>query len=418
MVRDDRMQRGSNEGGFFGASVAVDDRTLVVGIQGDDSTHGSAMVYRHSSQAGTFLPEARLVPNDGRLGDDFGRSVALFGEYVLVGAQRHGGDSDTAADVGSGAAYIFQRTVDDADGGKAEWIQMAKLVPQGGTGEDERFGISVAIHDRVAIVGANGDDANGENSGAAYIFTLQKKETSTLSTTSSGGGHRTGQMMVWAYSQKLMASDGRPGDNFGFSVSIHENKAVVGSVWDDDRSGSAYVYRLLGDVWMEEGKFTAEEHGGDSRDDQFGWSVSVFGDTVAVGAFADDNGSDGVDSGAVYVFKDTRGEWHFQARISPSKGGGTNDHFGRSVALFEDRMVVSAPFDDDAGFEAGAVYMYRRDGDDNWVLQAKQVPSVEPLDFAEFGYSVGASRDFFVVGSKFSSASNTFGDCHVYETVE
>lgn len=361
---------------FFGASVAIDKRTIVIGIQDDDTGVGSAMVYKFNN--GTFLEQAKLSPNDGSPTDDFGRAVAISNDFIIVGAQKQ-----DAAGIDSGAAYIFERNDDD------EWTEVAKLVAPDSE-ENERFGISVAIDRNVAIIGANGDDDNGENSGAAYIFTRVNNE--------------------WMFTQKLTASDGEAGDNYGFSVAIYGDQAVVGAVWDSEKSGSVYVYILIDGFWTVEGKFIAD---GGNPDDQFGWSVSMYEDSIAVGAFADD--ANGLDSGAVYVFeKDSNGVWDQQARVSPLDGE-DNDHFGRSVDIHQDWLIVSAPFDDDVGLEAGSVYIYERDVDD-WILQAKVLPEVDPIDFSEFGFGVAVSDDFFVVSSKAGNdtISDAFGNVYIY----
>ena len=90
------------------------------------------------------------------------------------------------------------------------------------------------------------------------------------------------------------------------------------------------------------------------------------------------------------------------------------------MSLHDDWLVVSAPYDDDAGMESGAAYIYQRAGG-SWLLKAKQLPMEEPTDLNEFSFGVGASRDFFVVISKHSDAGNeggAFGNVYVYETYE
>jgi hypothetical protein len=372
------------EGAFFGASVGIDRRTIVVGIQEDDNGVGSAIVYKYDSLNRTFFEEAKLTPSNGEPTDDFGRAVAISGDFVIVGAQKN-----DEAGIDSGAAYIYMRS--EIERAAGEWTEVALLTPPDAQ-ENERFGISVAIDKNVAIIGANGADENGENSGAAYIFTRVDNE--------------------WEFTQKLVAPDGEPGDNFGFSVAIYGNQAVVGAVWDSEKSGSVYVYILDRGVWTVEGKFVAD---GGNPDDQFGWSVAMWEQTIAVGAFADD--TSGLDSGAVYIFeKDPNEVWYQQARVAPSDGE-DNDHFGRSVDIHRDWLIVSSPYDDEAGIEAGSVYIYQRD-DEDWLLQNKLFPQIDPTDFNEFGFGVGVSDDFFVASSKLENEtiSNAIGSVYVYDT--
>jgi len=374
-----------DQGAFFGSSVGVDRRTIVVGVQEDDNGVGSALVYRYDTETKTLFEEAKLTPSNGEPTDDFGRAVAISDNFIIVGAQKN-----DEAGIDTGAAYIYMRTeLDRAEVG--EWKEVARLTPPDAK-ENERFGISVAIDRNVAIIGANGADQNGENSGAAYIFTLINDE--------------------WVFTQKLIAPDGEAGDNFGFSVAIYGSQAVVGAVWDGEKSGSVYVYILIKGVWTVEGKFVAD---GGNPDDQFGWSVAMWEHTIAVGAFADD--TSGLDSGAVYMFaKDSNEVWYQQARVTPSDGE-DNDHFGRSVDVHKDWLIISSPFDDEAGIEAGSVYIYKRE-DEDWLLQNKLLPQLDPKEFNEFGFGVGVSDDFFVASSKLENEtiSDAAGSVYVYET--
>ncbi|KAL7548776.1 hypothetical protein ACHAWF_012027 [Thalassiosira exigua] len=435
-------------------SVAVDRRTLVVGVQGDESSPGSAVVYGYDPELLAFVQEPpRLVPSDGDAGDDFGRSVSASGDDVLVGAQRH--DAEGVAD--AGAAYLYRR---EGEGDDVAWTEWTKLVPPDPM-ENARFGISVAIYGKWAVVGANGDDANGENSGAAYVFARQEEDDGSGRRRDGRDGHDDGGG-TWAYEAKLVPDDNRAGDNYGFrerihetylgrqgnavwtfwrcafawilyflctnlrytshvarsvasrSVALHGETAAVSAVWDEERTGSVYVYRLDDGQWTLDAKLAPQ---GGQPDDQFGWSLSVYEDTIAVGSFSHDaNGYD--DSGAAYVFvRDDDGDWRQQARITADQGR-DDDHFGRSLSLHEDWLVVGAPMEDDGGIESGAAYIYQRTAAGDWILQAKTLPTEAPADFAEFGYAVAASREFFVVSSKFadSTEDDSRGNCYVYET--
>ena len=109
---------------------------------------------------------------------------------------------------------------------------------------------------------------------------------------------------LWFETAKLIASDGTAGDQFGFSVSVWGDLAIVGAHHDDDdgdRSGSAYVFQKDDStgVWHEIDKLTASDG---ETGDIFGTSVSVSGTTILVGALNDDT-ENGVDSGSAYVFE-------------------------------------------------------------------------------------------------------------------
>ena len=185
-----------------------------------------------------------------------------------MGATRH--------NIGSfyvtGAAYVFTRS-------GTSWTEQAKLLASDGTSGDE-FGRSVSLFEDTIAVGAAHDDSF---LGAAYVFT--------------GSGNS------WTEQAKLAASDGVSGDEFGWSVSLFEDRLVVGAPLNDHNGisdpGSAYVFTRSGTSWTEQEKLTASDA---AAGDQFGYSVAVGQTTVAVGAYERD-GVNGSNSGAVYVFE-------------------------------------------------------------------------------------------------------------------
>lgn len=368
----------------------------MVGVQGDDEGMGSVRVYVNSDDDG-FKFQALLVPSDGAANDDFGRAVAVSGNFIIVGAQKHDADGEN-----SGAAYIYERTVNVK--GEIVWTQVTKLIPLDPQ-TDERFGISVSIHGKVAIVGANGDDSNGQNSGSAYVFTLDPNVV---------GEEK------WMFKQKLEAPDGAAGDNFGFSVSNYGNHAVVGAVWANEKSGSAYVFLNQGGAWTTQGKFE-----GTKPSDQFGWSVSIYKDTIAVGAVKYDDRTIGpqareiLDRGSVTLFvTDEEGSWYKQARLEPGDGN-EGDHFGRCLDLHEDWLIVSAPYNDEMGMDAGTAYIYQRESEetDGWLLQTKVFPNQEDAVLNEYGFSVGVSNENFVVTSKYlNQETGLLGNTYIYST--
>ncbi len=163
-----------------------------------------------------------LTASDGGIsspiGDRFGISVAILGDTVVIGAYR---DDDNGSN--SGSAYIFDRN----NSGLNKWGQVKKILPSDGAYDDE-FGHSVAVSGNTVVVGAYLDDDSGSNSGSGYLFDRN-----------DGGGNNWGQV------NKILASDGAAGDQFGISVAISGDTVVVGANLDDDNdssSGSAYIY--------------------------------------------------------------------------------------------------------------------------------------------------------------------------------
>ena len=194
---------------FFGRTVALSGTTAIVGAYGDEdrgADFGSAYLFDTT----TGMETVKLFANDGAAHARFGDSVAISGTTAIVGAWR-----DDALGDGSGSAYLFDTT---------SGVQVAKLVPSDGTDFDF-FGWSVAISGTTAIVGARGNDDSGILTGSAYLF----------------------DMTTGSQTDKLLASDGAAGDQFGWSVAISNATAIVGANEDDDlgdRSGSAYLYSI------------------------------------------------------------------------------------------------------------------------------------------------------------------------------
>src|SRR6185503_19688910 len=187
------------------------------------------------------------------------------------------------------------------------------------------FGDSVAVSGDTAVVGAIGDDDGGTSSGSAYVFVR------------SAG--------VWSQQQKLTASDALAGDEFGYSVAVSGDTAVVGARSDSDAgtfSGSAYVFVRSAGVWSQQQKLTASDA---AAGDFFGFSVAVSGDTAVVGAIFDDDAGSG--SGSAYVFVRSAGVWSQQQKLTASDAA-ASDSFGASVAVSGDTAVVGASFDSDA----------------------------------------------------------------------
>jgi hypothetical protein len=221
---------------------------------------------RRRLAAYNYQEVAKLTAADATSGDEFGRSVAIDGATVVVGAYRK--NSYT------GAVYVLRTT----DGG-ASYGQVAKLAAADGAADD-LFGTSVAIDGATVVIGAP-DAGTG---GAVYVFR-----------TSDGGA---------TYDQvaKLTADDAAASDYFGVSVAIDGDTVVVGAFSDDSDRGSAYVFRTSdGATYVEVAKLTAADA---ATGDVFGNSVAIAGDTVVVGAQWDDDG--GSASGSAYVFDPNR----------------------------------------------------------------------------------------------------------------
>ena len=263
----------------FGSAVATSGEVVVIAApldEGHKARAGSGAVYvwRTTDGGATYAWVAKLYAADSAVDDRFGRSVAIYGSIIAIGAVF--GDASGASD--TGAVYIF-RTTDNG----ATWVQTAKLTASDATSND-LFGCAVAIDGNTVVIGAYKDDDGGTDSGSAYVFR----------TTDDGA--------TYAEVAKLTASDAAEGDYFGFSVAIDGGTVVIGAYGDDDggdASGSVYVFRTTngGTTYVEMAKLTAADA---AADDHFGYSVAINGSFIAIGGPDDDDG--GSNSGSVSAF--------------------------------------------------------------------------------------------------------------------
>ena len=286
---------------------------------------------------GVWSEQAKLTASDGASGDEFGYSVSIDGDTAVIGALH-----DRQWLRSSGSAYVYVRS-------NGVWSEQAKLTASDGA-ENDRFGYSVSIDGDTAVIGAISDEDNGHNSGSAYVYVR------------SNG--------VWSEQAKLTASDGASSDDFGLSASIDGDTAVIGAYGDDDNgsnSGSAYVYVRSNGVWSEQAKLTASDG---ASSDEFGRSVSIDGDTALIGANADDD--NGSNSGSAYVYVRSNGVWSEQQKLTASDGA-SGDYFGISVSIAGDTAVIGARLDDDNGSNSGSAYVFRY----NEALTAVQLAAAE-----------------------------------------
>ena len=337
----------------FGSSVAISGSTAAGGAPGKSSITGATYVFVVPSQ------QAELTAADGAGGDSLGYSVAISGSTAVVGA--------FARSSSTGTAYVFVRA------GKA-WSQQAELTAANGASGDE-FGYSVAISGSTAVVGALGTSSA---TGAAYVFV------------------RSGT--AWSQQAELTAADGSSGDQFGYSVAIAGQTAVVGAFRKGLYTGAAYVYVRSGTAWSQQAELTAADS---ASGDGFGYSVAIDGQTAVVGADTK-NGH----IGAAYVFVRAATAWSQQAELTAADGG-PSYYFGSSVAVSGSTAVVGAP---GRGTQMGAAYVFVRSGT-AWSQQA-QLIAADGAFGDQFGISVAISGSTAVVGA-YGKNSNT-GAAYVF----
>ena len=366
----------------FGSAVAVDGDVAVVGAPFEDdggiADRGAAYIFRFSA-AETWDLETRLVAPDGAVNDQFGASVAVSGDQVIVGAPLR----DEAGIADRGGAYVFRRT----DPVTAAWELTATLIAGDGVVND-RFGSSVDISSETVLIGAPlRDQAGVADQGAAYVFRRTDPPTD-----------------IWEEVALLIASDGAVNDRFGSSVAANGGDAVVGAPLRDRNGifnqGAAYIFRLTdpaADAWEEVALLIAADG---AAGDQFGFSVALEGNDAVVGAPLRDR--DGViNPGAAYIFRRTDSaadSWAATATLTAADGA-VNDQFGTSVALSGNDVLIGAPFDDRDGiFDRGAAHHFRRTDAGVWERAAVlTAPDGEAGE--RFGFSVAISGDAALAGA-------------------
>ena len=347
--------------------------------------------------------ETQITAHDAAAGDQFGFAVSAGGDTVVVGAP-----FDDHAGSESGGAYVFQRD----EGGSDNWGELKKLIAADAEAW-EWFGFAVAISGNTIVVGAPYDDDAGSVSGAVYVFERD-----------------VGGSDAWGLVKKLTPADAAAGDGFGFAVAISGNTIVVGAPFDDDvdlESGAAYVFeRDTGgsDSWGQVKKLTAADA---EAEDEFGFTVAISGDTVAVGApFT------GRDVGSAYVFERALGgaeNWG-QVKKLQATDGDRRDQFGYAVSISQDTVLVGArlrpvrveiiqpPFNDPIEVEldnAGAVYFFERDagGAEKW-RKVKRRTAANAQEDDQFGFAVAIRGNRAVIGA-LSAGEDRRGRAYLHE---
>ena len=418
-------------GDKFGLSVSLSGDTLAVGAfqesskatgiggnQADNSALNSGAVYVFTRSGTTWIQQAYIKASNTEAGDSFGQSVSLSGDTLAVGAPLASWSIR-----GGGTVYVFKRN-------GTIWTQQAYLKGSN-TDSFDAFGWSVSLSGDTLAVGAaseasnatgiNGDQTNNSaaNSGAVYVFA------------------RSGT--TWTQQAYIKASNTDQLDLFGLSVSLSGDTLAVGASQESSsakgiggdqtnnaayQSGAAYVFTRNGTIWTQQAYLKASNTADSAS---FGNSVSLSGDTLAVGAPGESSNATGVggdqtnflayQSGAVYVFTRSGTIWTQQAYVKASNTG-AGDMFGRSVSLSGDTLAVGASSEassatgiggnqaNNAAPNSGAVYVFTRSGT-SWTQQAYlKASNTDANDF--FGVSVSLSGYTLAVGA-YGESSNDWG---------
>jgi hypothetical protein len=360
----------------FGWSVAIDGDYAVVGAWRSGVVDQNAVFLQDAGAAyvfhranGVWDPAGtRLTASDAQVDDHFGCAVAISGDYIIVGAMdEDGGTGDPLVD--AGAVYIFQRT------GANTWDAGTKLIgldaaPAG------RFGSAVAISGDIAVVGEEGMDR-------AYVL----RRTGTNAWDNSG--------------TQLWAPDTEAGDHYGCAVGVSGDYAIVGAYGEDGgpsnprwNAGAAYIFHRTGvDAWYEYSKVMPHDS---AEADQFGSSVAISGDYAAVGAYTKDN-----ETGAAYVFHRQEVNYWDEGPKIVAPDAQEGDNFGTSVAITDKYLLIGAALEDcgwDENNGEGSAYLFERIGANTWDGGTKiTIPAGDIGD--NFGYAVALSGESAIIGA-------------------
>jgi uncharacterized membrane protein len=421
----------------FGISVAISGNTIVVGASNENSNQssilhagslptaatdddsaalaGAAYVFVRSGT--TWSAEAYLKASNAEASDNFGASVAIDGDTIVVGASGEdsnqgtislagsfptaAGDNDAAS--AAGAAYVFTRS-------GTTWSQQAYLKACNAEGADS-FGEVVAISGDTVVVGAKGED--GGVSGVLNSGSLPTAAGDSDSANGAGAAHvfvRSGT--TWTQQAYLKSTNAAASDLFGYPVAISGDTIVVGAHLEDGNNtavinsatlpstatsnnlapaaGAAYVFLRTGLTWSQQAYLKAPNT---EASDEFGYAIAISGDTIVVGAHFEDGNQETISqaaalptpatdndanasAGAAYVFVREAGVWSQNAYLK-APNPDANDRFASALAVSGSTIIAGAWYEDsntttvlhtgslptaasdnDAAADAGAAYVF------------------------------------------------------------
>ena len=328
---------------YLGNGVAIEGNYVITGASQEDANGeynaGSAYLFARGLD-GTMTQVSKLSASDGSSYDYFGSSVAISGEYVVVGAESADGVVGS-----SGAAYLFKINSDNTT------TQLAKLSADDGASGDD-FGFSVAMSGDYIVVGAHSDDDLGTTSGSVYVF---KKDVND----------NVSQIA------KLTGSNSDSYDSFGYAVAIDDSFIAIGAY---GRNSDAYLFEIVADDNITEvSKFTTV----DSKSN-FGYDIDIDGDYIVVSNYGYDN---------AYLFK--KDISNSVAQVAKLETTNTS-YFGRSVAISGDTIVVG-----DSGVRSATVFA--KDGADS-VTEISKVSSASGT-YDNYGFFVDIDGTNIAIGA-------------------
>ncbi|MBN1119306.1 MAG: T9SS type A sorting domain-containing protein [Bacteroidales bacterium] len=315
----------------LGCSVAIYDSVIVAGAFGDSFSKGAVYVFKQPAEGWHSMTESAKLTASVRSNYSYlGQQVSVYENTIVVGV-------DFSAFV-VGKAYVFEKPA----GGWTDMTETAVLTPSDGA-NDDKFGAAVSIYKNTIVIGSYKDDVGlYTNCGSAYVFEKPAGGWTDMTETA-----------------KLTATDASTSDYLGSSVDIEENTIVAGA-YTAGSFGAAYVYEKPVSGWTdmtETGILTGDDFTSLSHF-YFGKAVCIHDSVIVVGS--EYNNENGTRSGAAYIFNRPASGWTdmYQNQKIKADDGESEEYFGYSVAMANNKLIIGARGDDDMGFESGSAYLY------------------------------------------------------------
>lgn len=382
----------------FGFSVAISGDYAIIGCHREDEDAngenyleeaGAAYIYKR--EGCTWVLQQKIVASDRKAGRQFGLQVTIQGEYAFVGTYIEDEDANGNNPLPvAGALYVFKNI-------SGNWTQVQKIVAPI-RAEQDFFSYDFSVSGDILVIGAYAEDEDENeinyflSSGSVYVY-------------KNIGG-------VWTFQQKIVATDRGYLKYFGFSVDIQENTIIIGSYNDphDENgsnyimgSGSVYFFNFNGSQWVQTQKITSYER---QQSNWFGYRVKLSGDYAFIGVqreAEDENGGNTLSfAGAVYVLHNNGSNWvHHQKLVAPDRA--VQDFFGNNIASSNNFLLVSAYREDEDSIglntlaDAGSAYLFRNHSG-NWLFEQKICPADRGVgDF--FSLRLAIDGDYILLSS-------------------
>jgi len=348
---------------FFGLLVSISEKYILIGTHQDNTgAENAGSAYLFDTSGNLLHTYNNPTPE---FDDQFGISVSVLGDYVLVGAF---GDNTGASNAGS--AYLF-----DTSGNLLHTYN--NPTPEGG----DEFAFSLSISGNNVLVGGYRDNTGAKNAGSAYLFDTSGNLLHTFN-------NPTPEL----------------NDQFGESVKIFENHILIGAVHDNtgaENAGSAYLFDTSGNLLHTFNNPTPE------LNDYFGDEVSISENHILIGARGDNTGAE--NAGSAYLFDTSGNLLHTYNNPTPMP----DDRLSHSVSIWGDYIILGAHLDDTGAKNAGSAYLFDTSGN---LLHTYNNPTPMPTD--RFGHSVSIWGDFVLIDANADdTGAENAGSVYLYDRV-